>query len=201
MHSGWLCSFLLLTVVAAWGPIERGWRRGAAVAVIAQVATFPALALAFGPVEIPLKVLSYKEVSPLCNGQKITMPGQKAMEGLFASCIEVEASVNSPSKDVLRDVSVYGFVKENIAGNSVLPNNPDFKSDAGQYAMIKSVPPGESKVTYQFVVAIQQDTKKGDALPPIEFMKQKAISFPGGNKFQALSDCEIDPRSCDPDDE
>ena len=109
---------------------------------------------AFGPVEIPLKIISYKEVTPLCNGQKITMPGQKAMEGLFASCIEVEASVTNPSKETLSDVSVYGFVKENVAGNSVLPNNPDFKSDAGQYAMIKSVQPGQSDIKFQFVSII-----------------------------------------------
>lgn len=152
--------------------------------------------LAFGPVEIPLTVGSYKQVEPLCNGQKITMPGQKAMEGLYPACIEVEASVKNPSDKTLKDVSVYGFVKENVAGNSVLPNNPDFKSDAGQYAMIKAVGPGESQIKFQFVIAIQQDTKKGEALPPLEFMKTKAISFPGGDKFQPLTDCEMDPRSC-----
>ena len=61
------------------------------------------------------------------------MPGQKAAEGLFPVCIEVEANVISPEKTkVLTDVSIYGFVKENDAGNSVLPNNPDFKSDSGR---------------------------------------------------------------------
>ena len=189
--------------VGAWSPGQvRGWARTAKGALasaglgLGLGLSVPA-AHAFGPVEIPLKVIGYKEVTPLCNGQKITMPGQKAMEGLYPSCIEVEALVNNPSSDTLKDVSVYGFVKENIAGNSVLPNNPDFKSDAGQFAMIKSVAPGESKVTFQFVVAIQQDTKKGEALPPIEIFKQKAISFPGGTKFAPLSNCELDPRSCD----
>jgi hypothetical protein len=93
-------------------------------------------ALAFGPVEIPITILSYKPVD-LCNGQKPIMPGQKAAEGLFPLCIEVDAEVQSPeTSKVLTDVSVYGFVKENDAGNSVLPNNPDFKSDSGQYAMV-----------------------------------------------------------------
>ena len=78
-------------------------------------------------------ISSYKPVD-LCNGQKPIMPGQKAAEGLFPVCIEVEANVNNPDKEkTLKDVSVYGFVKENGAGNSVLPNNPDFKSDSGQY--------------------------------------------------------------------
>lgn len=39
--------------------------------------------------------------------------------------------------------------------------------------------------------------------PQLTFFKTKAISFPGGDKFQPLSDCEIDPRAdgCDADDE
>ena len=155
---------------------------------------------AFGPVEVPLKVISYKQVE-LCNGKKPLMPGQKAMEGLFPVCLEVEATVTNPdTKKTLEDVSVYGFVKEDSAGNSVLPNNPDFKSDAGQYAMIKFVPPGESNVKFQFVAAISQDPKK-EALPGITFFKTKAVSYPGGDKFKPLDDCEIDPRSCDIDSE
>lgn len=100
-------------------------------------------AQAFGPVELTVKIRGYSQVE-LCNGQKPLMPGQKAMEGLFPVCIEVEADVVNPDKaKSLKDVSVYGFVKEDAAGNSVLPNNPDFKSDSGQYAMIKLVPPGK----------------------------------------------------------
>lgn len=193
------CDAFNLNSAKLWGK-----RAIASIAVVVPLGLQPSLnpAFAFGPVEIPLKVIKYSEVKTgLCNGQKITMPGQKAMEGLFPSCIEVEATVSNPSKDTLKDVSVYGFVKENIAGNSVLPNNPDFKSDAGQYAMIKSVDPGQSTVAFQFVVAIQENTLKGEALPPLEFMKTKAISFPGGNKFQPLSDCEMDPRSCDGEDD
>ena len=37
------------------------------------------------------------------------MPGQKAMEGLFPVCIEVEAEVTNPKeKETLKDVSIYG---------------------------------------------------------------------------------------------
>lgn len=64
-----------------------------ATAVIGSLLLFPAFpANAFGPVEIPLSILSYKEV-PLCNGQKPIMPGQKAGEGLFPVCIEVDVEV------------------------------------------------------------------------------------------------------------
>ena len=149
---------------------------------------------AFGPIDVDIKISSYKAVE-LCSGKKPIMPGQKAMEGLFPVCIEVEADVVSPeSSKVLKDVSVYGFVKDNDAGNSVLPNNPDFKSDGGQYAMIKEVVPGKSKVTFQFVAAVSQDPKK-EKVSELTFFKTKAISFPGGDKFKALDECEIDPRA------
>jgi hypothetical protein len=153
-------------------------------------------AYALGPVNMKLAVKSYKQVE-LCNGQKPIMPGQKAMEGLFPVCIEVEAELQNPdAKGALSDVSVYGFVKEDTAGNSVLPNNPDFRSDSGQYAMIKTVQPGDSTVKYQFVAAVSVDPKK-EELPKLSFLKTKATSFPGGSKFQPLSECEMDPRNCE----
>lgn len=149
---------------------------------------------AIGPVDLSIDIQSYKPVE-LCNGQKPIMPGQKAMLGLFPVCLQVEAIVNNPEKSkTLNDVSVYGFVKENLAGNSVLPNNPDFATDAGQYAMIKTVPPGENKLTYEFVIAISQDPKK-EAVPPISFLKTRGKSFPDSNKFKALDICEIDFRA------
>lgn len=122
------------------------------------------------------------------------MPGQKAMEGLFPVCIEVEADALNPKNVELKDVSVYGFVKDDDAGNSVLPNNPDFKSDAGQYAMIKTLPPGPSHIKYQFVAAVATDPKV-QPLPKLTFLKNKAVSFPGGDRFKPLSECEIDPHS------
>lgn len=156
---------------------------------------------AFGPVNMELKITNYNQVE-LCNGKKPIMPGQKAAEGLFPVCIEVEAELTNPEKRVLTDVSVYGFVKEDAAGNSVLPNNPDFKSDSGQYAMIKEVPPGPQKIRYQFVAAVSTDPKK-ESISKLSFLKTKAVSFPGGEKFQPLGECEIDPRAdgCDPEDD
>jgi hypothetical protein len=121
------------------------------------------------------------------------------MEGLFPACVEVHAKINNPSEKVLTDVSVYGFVQENDAGNSVLPNNPDFNTDSGQYAMIKSVPPGKSDAVFQFVAATLANPKKGEKIPLLAFTKTKAVSFPGGAKFQPLDECEIDPRAGTPD--
>lgn len=186
----------LLSASNAWKLTHSKWM-GAFASAIAISSASPVHA--FGPTDVAISIIEYKAVD-LCNGQKPIMPGQKAAQGLFPVCIEVTADVNSPSKDTLSDVSIYGFVKENDAGNSVLPNNPDFKSDSGQYAMIKTVSPGSSKVTFQFVAAVSADPSK-EAIPPLTFFKTKAIAFPGGNKFQPLSNCEIDPRSCFDEDE
>lgn len=107
----------------------------------------------------------------------------------------MEAKTNSPEKSKeLTNVGVYGFVKENEAGNSVLPNNPDFKSDSGQYAMIDKISPGVSNVRYQFVAAVSQDPSK-EQIPPLTFFKTKARAYPGGDKFKPLDECEIDPRA------
>ena len=180
--------------------IQRILRKTAVVAVSAGLALpfAPQDVMAFGPVDVGLSFTDYKAVD-LCFGKKPIMPGQKAALGLFPVCIEVTAEVTNPKNTELKDVSVYGFIKDD-QGNSVLPNNPDFKSDGGQYAMIKSVPAGKSIQTFQFVAAVTSDPKTTPP-PPLTFFKTKAISFPGGDKFQPLSDCEIDPRSCNEDNE
>ena len=96
--------------------------------------------------------------------------------------------------------------------------------------MIKTVPPGKSVQSFQFVAAVSADPKTNpvptvnnthiDSSPflfptfshlyvhplcpsQLTFFKTKAISFPGGDKFQPLGDCEIDPRAdgCDAEDE
>jgi hypothetical protein len=63
---------------------------------------------------------------------------------------------------------------------------------------------GASVQKYQFVAAITADPKKeGYSTPSMSFLKTKAVSFPGGEKFQPLSECEMDPRAdgCQPGDE
>ena len=61
--------------------------------------------------------------------------------------------------------------------------------------MIKTVPPGKSEAVFQFVAATLANPKKGEKIPPLVFSKTKAVSFPGGEKFQPLDECEIDPRA------
>ena len=65
---------------------------------------------------------------------------------------------------------------------------------------IKSVPSGESHVSFQFVAAVTANVPKGDPMPGLTFVSTKAVSYPGGAKFKPLDICEIDPRGegCDP---
>ena len=182
-----LCLFLLTAVAATamkLPMIQRMIRKtvvATAVSVGLALPFAPQSVLAFGPVDVGFSITDYKAVD-LCFGKKPIMPGQKAAAGLFPVCIEVTTEVTNPKNEELKDVSVYGFIKDD-QGNSVLPNNPDFKSDGGQYAMIKTVPPGKSTQTFQFVAAVTNDPKT-TPLTPLTFFKTKAISFPGGSKFQ-----------------
>jgi hypothetical protein len=52
---------------------------------------------------------------------------------------------------------VYGFVTDAITTESVLANNPDLSSDAGQFAMIESVKPGDKQVVFDFVAAVPME--------------------------------------------
>ena len=106
-----------LTDASKMSFLQRCQRFTATSIITASTLYHPHSVDAFGPVEMTLSDITYKTVE-LCNGKKPIMPGQKAMEGLFPACIEVSAVVKNPSDKNLKDVSVYGFVKENDAGNS-----------------------------------------------------------------------------------
>jgi hypothetical protein len=59
----------------------------ASIAIASACTTSPTPSLAFGPTDVAINIVDYKQVD-LCNGQKPTMPGQKAALGLFPVCIE-----------------------------------------------------------------------------------------------------------------
>jgi hypothetical protein len=68
------------------------------------------------------------------------------MAGMRGLCVTVEASLDeAPPKD-LNKVGVYGFVTDGETGDSVLANNPDLSTDAGQFAMIESITTDDRKV-------------------------------------------------------
>jgi hypothetical protein len=57
----------------------------------------------------------------------------------------------------LEKVGVYGFITDGDSGDSVLANNPDLSTDAGQFAMIESVTTTDTSVTFEFVAAIPKE--------------------------------------------
>lgn len=146
---------------------------------------------AVGPVKIPITPISYT-AEPCPPNRPI--PGQMAMRGMRGLCVTVEASLGEKSPKDLTDVGVYGFVVDGESGDSVLANNPDLSTDAGQFAMVESITPSDTKVVFDFVAAVpyEKDVKQyANGIGPLEFQSLKLISFPGGQQFGAINPCEM----------
>lgn len=106
----------------------------------------------------------------------------------------VEAELKGPSPKDLVDVGVYGFVKDGNTGNSVLANNPDLSTDAGQFAMIPTITTTTKKITFDFVAAVPMEndiSQFENGIGPLDFSSLRVISFPGGQQFGAISPCEM----------
>ena len=159
----------------------------------------PLGALAFGPENIELTNMRYedtnKKVGEICAGRPLKPPGEKVAVGLLPKCVSVTATASSKAKKDVKDAAVYGYVKT-ATGDSAIANNPDFRSDAGQFAMIKTVKPGENDVQFEFVAVIPDS--KGD-LGDLIFEGLKAVSYPGGARMATFTACEMDSLSdaCD----
>ena len=57
----------------------------------------------------------------------------------------------------LEKVGVYGFVSYGESGESVLANNPDMSTDAGQFALVESVSSKDTKLRFEFIAAIPKE--------------------------------------------
>lgn len=113
------------------------------------------------------------------------------MRGL---CVTVDVDMKSQAPKELEKVGVYGFVKNGETGDSVLANNPDSSTDAGQFAMIESVTPKDKKLQFEFIAAIPKDvdlSKYDNGIGPLDFESLRIISFPGGQQYGAISPCEM----------
>ena len=159
----------------------------------------PLASLAFGPETIELTNMRYedtnKKVGEICAGRPLKPPGEKVAAVLLPKCVAVTATASSKSKKDVKDAAVYGYVKT-ATGDSAIANNPDFRSDAGQFAMIPKVPPGSTDVAFEFVAVIPDS--KGD-LGSLVFEGLKAVSYPGGARMATFTACEMDSLSdaCD----
>lgn len=69
------------------------------------------------------------------------------MRGMRGLCVTVDAELTETSPKDLEKVGVYGFVKDGETGDSVLANNPDLSTDAGQFAMIEAISTTDKKVS------------------------------------------------------
>jgi len=147
------------------------------------------MASAIGPVKMPLTNIAYQAVD--CKGKELSGGSftSKSTAGLVSYCVEVTADVFNPEKKTIIDASVFGFVFDNT-GSSVVLNNPDARSDAGQFAIIPKIVPGKSNIKFEMVAAVPSE--RGD-VGELRFESIKAISYPGGDRYKAISDCDFNP--------
>ncbi|GMI51737.1 hypothetical protein ScalyP_jg3706 [Parmales sp. scaly parma] len=146
---------------------------------------------AVGPVKIKLKNEVYTAVD--CPKDK-PIPGEKAMQGMRGMCVTVTADLEDSPQTELTKVGVYGFVNDGVSGDSVLANNPDNKSDAGQFAIIEVLATSQKSVKFEFVAAIpkEKDISAFDnGIGPLKFQSLKIVSYPGGQQYGAISPCEM----------
>ena len=95
--------------------------------------------------------------------------------------------INNTQKD-LDKVGVYGYVEDALTSESVLANNPDSGTDAGQFAMIPAISPSDKKIEFEFIAAVPMEkdiSQFEDGIGPLAFKSLRIISFPGGQQFGA----------------
>jgi hypothetical protein len=166
------------------------------VAAATSLSTPPAQAV--GPIKVSMKATSYS--AQPCPPSK-PIPGQQAMKGMRGLCVTVNADLlESPPKD-LEKVGVYGFVLDGASGDSVLANNPDLNTDAGQFAMIESIKASDKKIQFEFIAAVPKDrdlSSFANGIGPLDFESLRVISYPGGQQFGAINPVRDSKLSCLP---
>merc|ERR1711865_870838 len=124
------------------------------------------------------------------------------MQGMRGLCVTVKADLENVAPKDLEKVGVYGFITDAKSGDSVLANNPDLSTDAGQFAMIETVTTKTQSVVFDFVAAIPKELDISDeefGIVPLQFSSLRLISFPGGQQYGAINPCEMNEFSdeCD----
>ena len=167
---------------------------GAATMGVASVVGFTAdaqPAQAIGPVKVNL--LNPKYSASPCPPDK-PIPGEKAMKGMRGLCVNVSVDLENAPERALDKAGIYGFVTDQATGESVLANNPDLSTDAGQFAMVPEVKVTDKKIQFEFIAAVPQEVNPANyefGIPPLDFKSLRVISFPGGQQFGAVNPCEM----------
>ena len=114
----------------------------------------PEPANAIGPIKINLMNPTYTAI-PCPKDRPI--PGEKAMKGMRGLCVTVDVDLEDlPEKD-LDKIGVYGYITDKGTGESVLANNPDGGTDAGQFAIIEKIQRSDKKTQFEFIAAVPRE--------------------------------------------
>mmetsp|Transcript_12599 Transcript_12599/g.26575 ORF Transcript_12599/g.26575 Transcript_12599/m.26575 type:complete len:276 (+) Transcript_12599:78-905(+) len=149
------------------------------------------VANAVGPVKIDLVNPTYNAAP--CPPSK-PIPGEKAMKGMRGLCVTVKAELDENAPKDLDKVGVYGYVNDATTSESVLANNPDSGTDAGQFAIIPKITTTDKNVEFEFIAAVPREKDISvyeDGIGPLEFKSLRIVSFPGGQQYGAINPCEM----------
>jgi len=77
---------------------------------------------------------------------------------------------------------VYGYVDDELTSESVLANNPDGGTDAGQFAIIPSISPTDKTIEFEFIAAVpmEKDVSKFENGRSAAVQVVEGHKFPGG---------------------
>lgn len=179
------------SALSAHRSTRRAWFASTAAASLVAFSPCHPAAQAVGPIKIALTPVQYNAV--LCPPDK-PIPGEKAMIGMRGLCVTVQATLDDGAPKNLEKVGVYGFVTDGETGDSVLANNPDGGTDAGQFAMIEQIQASDQQVQFEFIAAVPKDkdlSQYANGIGPLDFSSLRIISYPGGQQFGAISPCEM----------
>jgi len=127
------------------------------------------VANAVGPVKINIINPTYTAYP--CPKDK-PIPGEKAMKGMRPMCVQVQAELAENSPKDLVDGGVYGYVDDATTSESVLANNPDSGTDAGQFAMVPSILTTDKTVSFEFIAAVPMEkdlSQFTNGIGPLQF--------------------------------
>ncbi len=116
------------------------------------------------------------------------------MQGMRGLCVTVQATLNDPVPKELEKVGVYGFITDGDTGDSVLANNPDLSTDAGQFAIVEKVKTTDRNIEFEFIAAIPREkdlTQYENGIGPLNFESLRLVSFPGGQQYGEINPCEM----------
>ncbi len=85
----------------------------------------------------------------------------------------------------LDKAGVYGYVDDELTSESVLANNPDGGTDAGQFAIIPSISTTDKQIEFEFIAAVPMEkdvSQFENGIGPLRFKSLRVISFPGGQR-------------------